>query len=98
MQYDNNKTLTENARAGVDITEPPKVVYKLVVEYSSPIFYDYDTNEKLFEECDYGNQRLWVVSYDTENNEIIDWLMDFMLHQEEKARDYIKKLEKGEEC
>lgn len=70
--------------------------YRIVSEYSAPTFYDIDTNEELYDECQAYNQRLWVVSYDEENKEIIDWLMDFMLHEEDKARDYIKELEKGE--
>lgn len=71
--------------------------YRIVSEYSAPTFYDIDTNEDLYDECQASNQRLWVVSYDEENKEIIDWLMDFMLHEEDKARDYIKELnEKGE--
>lgn len=70
--------------------------YRLVYEYSAPTFYDVDTDEELFDECQGNNQRFWVVSYDTENKEIVDWLMDFMLHEEDKARDYIKEL-KGDE-
>lgn len=70
--------------------------YRIVSEYSAPTFYDIDTNEELYDECQADNQRLWVVSYDEENKEIIEWLMDFMLHEEDKARDYIKELEKGE--
>ena len=70
--------------------------YKIVYEYSAPTFYDIETNEELYDECQASNQRLWVVSYDTENKEIVDWLMDFMLHEEDKANDYIKGLRKGE--
>lgn len=67
--------------------------YKVVEEWAAPTFYDIDTNEELYDECDSSCQRLWVVSYDEENKEIIEWLMDFMLHEEDKARDYIKELE-----
>lgn len=66
--------------------------YKIVTEWAAPTYYDYDTNEELYDECQGNPQRLWVVSYDEENKEIIDWLMDFMLHEEDKARDYIKQL------
>ena len=69
--------------------------YRLVYEYSAPTFYDADTNEELFDECQGNNQRFWVVSYDTKEKEIVDWLMDFMLHEEDKAREYIKELKKG---
>ena len=96
MKYDNNKSLTENALAGVDITTTPKIEYRLVYEYSAPTFYDADTEKELFDECQASPQRYWVVSYDTENDEIIDWLMDFMLHEEDKARAYIEGLKKGE--
>lgn len=67
--------------------------YRIVSEYSAPTFYDIDTNEELYDECQGSPQRLWVVSYDEENKEVIDWLMDFMLHEEDKAREYIKELE-----
>ena len=70
--------------------------YRIVYEYSAPTFYDIKTNEELYDECQASNQRLWVVSYDTENKEIVDWLMDFMLHEEDKANDYIEELKKGE--
>lgn len=96
MEYDNNKSLTDNAVAGVDITAPQKIEYKIVYEYSAPTFYDIKTNEELYDECEASNQRLWVVSYDPENKEVIDWLMDFMLHEEDKANDYIEELKKGE--
>lgn len=72
-----------------------KIVYKVVEEWSAPTFYDIDTNEELYDECQANNQRLWVVSYDKDNKEIIDWLMDFMLHEEDKARKYIKELEEA---
>ena len=70
--------------------------YRIVAEYSAPTFYDIKTGEELYDECDASNQRLWVVSYDTENKEIIDWLQDFKLYEEDKANEYIKELRKGE--
>lgn len=70
--------------------------YRLVYEYSAPTFYDVETEEELFDECQASPQRYWVVSYDEEQGEIVDWIMDFMLHEEDKARAYIKGLEKGE--
>lgn len=42
-------------------------------------------------------QRLWVVSYDEDEHEIIEWLQDFTLAEEDKALEYIKELEKGEQ-
>lgn len=73
-----------------------KLIYKLVSEWASPTYYDYKTNEMLYDECDSSAQRLWVVSYDPEEHEIIEWLQDFTLAEEDKANEYIKKLEKGE--
>lgn len=70
--------------------------YRIVAEYSAPTFYDINTNETLYDSCQADNQRLWVVSYDAENKEIIDWLQDFMLHEEDKARAYIKGLKEKE--
>lgn len=72
-----------------------RTVYKIVVEWAAPTFYDYKTNEELFDECDSSQQRLWVVSYDTEAKEIIDWIEDFRLSEEDKALEFIKGLEKG---
>lgn len=73
-----------------------KLIYKLVSEWGSPTYYDYETNEMLYDACYRSAQRLWVVSYDPEEHEIIEWLQDFTLAEEDKANDYIKKLEKGE--
>lgn len=73
-----------------------KITYKIVAEWAAPTYYDLDTNAELYDECDSSCQRLWVVSYDEENKEIIEWLEDFMLHEKDKARDYIKQLKKGE--
>lgn len=66
--------------------------YRIVSEWACPTYYDYKTNETLYDECSSSAQRLWVVSYDTENKEIIEWLQDFTLAEEDKANDYIEKL------
>lgn len=70
------------------------IKYRLAIEYSAPTYYDYDTNEELYDECQSNQQRLWVVSYDTETNEVEEWIRDFLIGEEDKAREYIKKLEK----
>lgn len=70
--------------------------YKIVSEWACPTYYDYKTNEMLYDECDASAQRLWVVSYDPEAKEIVEWLEDFTLAEEDKANDYIEKLKKGE--
>lgn len=72
------------------------IKYRLAIEHSAPTYYDYDTNEELFDECQSSPQRLWVVSYDTEEDEVVEWIKDFLIGEEDRAREYIKKLEKGE--
>lgn len=72
------------------------IKYRLAIEYSAPTYYDYDTDEELYDECQSSPQRLWVVSYDTEANEVVEWITDFLIGEEDKAREYIKGLEKGE--
>ena len=72
-------------------------VYKLVSEWSAPTFYDYETNEVLYDECDASEQALWVVSYDTDNKEIIEWLERYYIDEVEEARARVKELnEEGE--
>lgn len=99
MKYDNTKTLTENAMAGVDITRPENgnIIYKVVEEWAAPTFYDYDTQEKLYDECDSSCQRLWVVSYDEENKEIIEWLEEYYVCDIKIAKARAKELNKESE-
>lgn len=73
-----------------------KSIYKIVSEWACPTYYDHETNEMLYDGCDASVQRLWVVSYDPEEHEIIEWLQDFTLAEEDKANEYIEKLKKGE--
>ena len=71
-------------------------IYKVVEEWSAPTYVDYDTNEELYDECDASVQCLWVVSYDTENKEIIEWLERFYVGEDEEAKARAKELnEKG---
>lgn len=95
MKYDNNKSLTENAMAGVDITEPTtSIVYKVVSEWAAPTYYDYDTNVTLYDECQASPQCLWVVSYDTEGQEIIEWLERFETYEHNEALAMAENLNK----
>lgn len=71
------------------------VEYKAVYEYSAPTFYDVDTDKELYDECDAGVQCYWVVSWDTEEKEIIEWLERYV--DAEEAIKVAKELnEKGE--
>lgn len=51
--------------------------YKVAYEYSAPDYYDNETGEKLYESCDASTQCYWVVSYDPEEEEIIEWIERF---------------------
>lgn len=70
--------------------------YILVDEWSAPTYYEHNTSNELYDECNSSIQRLWVVSYDEDEKEIIEWLQDFTLAQEDEALAYIKALKKGE--
>lgn len=42
-------------------------IYKVVEEWSAPTYYDYDTREELYDECDSSCQRLVAGGgYDTD--------------------------------
>lgn len=62
------------------------IKYKVLSEWSAPTYYDIDTNEEVFDECQASVQALWVVSYDTETGEIEEWLERFYAHEEEEAK------------
>lgn len=73
------------------------IIYKVVSEWAAPTFYDIDTNEELFDECDASIQALWVVSYDPKEHEIIEWLERFYANEEAEARARAKELNKERE-
>lgn len=66
--------------------------YRVVSEWSAPTYYDIDTNEELFDECDASIQALWIVSYDEDEHEIIEWLERFYANEEEEAKARAKEL------
>ena len=68
------------------------VIYKVVSEWSAPTYYDLDTNEELYDECDASEQALWVVSYDTKEKEIIEWLERYEIGNENIALEVAEKL------
>ena len=70
------------------------IKYILVDEWSAPTYCEHNTSNELYNECDASVQRLWVVSYDEDEKEIIEWLQDFTLAQEDEALAYIKALER----
>lgn len=70
--------------------------YRVVEEWSAPTYYDYDTREELYDECDSSCQRLWVVSYDEDEHEIIEWLEEYYIGDIKIAKARAKELnEKG---
>lgn len=62
------------------------IIYKVVSEWSAPTYYDVDTNEVLYDECDASVRAYWVVSYDTEAHEIVEWLECFYDEELEEAK------------
>lgn len=69
-----------------------KITYKVVSEWSAPTYYDIDTNKKLCDECDASEQCLWIVSYDEDDDEIVEWLERFYVGEEEQARSRAEEL------
>ena len=66
--------------------------YIIVDEWAAPTYYDHETGEMLYDECDSSIQRYWVATYDTENKEIVEWVEPFMPHELDKAHGYINEL------
>ena len=71
--------------------------YRIVEEWSAPTYTDIKTHKNLYDSCDTSVQCLWVVGYDTEEQEITEWFERFDLSEEDKANDYIEQLKKGEQ-
>lgn len=71
-----------------------KIKYIVVDEWSAPTFYRHGTSDELYDECDASLQALWVVSYDEENDEIIDWLEQFSVSADDKALARAEELNK----
>ena len=61
--------------------------YRVVEEFSAPDYYDEETGEKLYESCDGSLQCYWVVSYDPQEKEIVEWIERF--DNPSDARKYI---------
>lgn len=70
------------------------IKYKVVSEWAAPTYYDIDTNEELYDECDASIQALWVVSYDEDEHEIIEWLERFTIDEDSKAVELANELNK----
>lgn len=70
------------------------IIYKVVEEWAAPTYKDIDTHEELYDECDASVQALWVVSYDTKEHEIVDWLERFYLNEEDEAKARAEELNK----
>lgn len=69
-----------------------KIIYKVVEEWSAPTYQDIDTHKVLYDECNASVQALWVVSYDPEEHELIEWLERFYPNEEEEAKARAKEL------
>lgn len=98
MKYDNNKSLTENAMAGADITDPndpTEYEYKVVEEWGIMSYVDVETQETIYVEGECHLQSYWVVTYDPEEKELMEWIKTFST--EEEAQEYKKKLEDQEQ-
>jgi hypothetical protein len=73
------------------------IIYKVAEEWAAPTFYELGTRKELYDECDQSIQALWVISYDTEEDEVVEWLERFYPGEEEEALARAKELnEKGE--
>lgn len=73
------------------------IIYKVAEEWAAPTFYELGTRKELYDECDQSIQALWVISYDTEENEVVEWLERFYPDEEEEALARAKELnEEGE--
>lgn len=70
------------------------IKYKVVSEWAAPTYYDIDTNKELYDECDASIQALWVVSYDEDEHEIIEWLERFYANEVEEAKARAEELNK----
>lgn len=74
-----------------------KIQYRVVEEWAAPTYYDYDTGEELYDECDGSYQRLWVISYDEDEREIVEWLEEYFISDVERAKARAKELNLGKE-
>lgn len=72
------------------------IEYKVVEEWAAPTYVDYNTRETLYDECDSSVQALWVVSYDTEEKEVIEWLERFYVGEDDEALARAKELNEEE--
>lgn len=68
------------------------IIYKVVEEWAAPTFYELGTRKELYDECDSSIQALWVVSYDADENEIVEWLERFYANEADEALARAKEL------
>lgn len=52
-------------------------VYKIVEEWSEPTYIDQKTGEVLYESSCTDRQGYWVVVYDPDEHEIVEWVEQF---------------------
>lgn len=65
--------------------------YRIVEAWGAMRYYFPEEKEPVYEDTDDSNQGYWVVAYDPDEKEIIDWLE--MFSDEEQANTYKQKLE-----
>lgn len=69
--------------------------FKVVKELSCPDYVDYDTGKTLYSECDASVQCLWVVSFDPEEQEIMEWIERFEICEDKEARAFADGMAHG---
>lgn len=67
------------------------IIFKVVEAWGAMTYVDPDTQEELYVEGESHLQEYWVVKYDTEEHEVMDWLETFPT--KEQAEEYKQKLE-----
>ena len=64
--------------------------YKIVEERGAPTYYDIETGKVLYESGEDGLMSYWVVLYNTEEQDIEEFIETFP--NEQKAKEYMAKL------
>lgn len=76
------------------------IKYMVVDEFSTPSYFVHNTDELLYDSCDANVQTLWLVGYDEEEKEIIEWVERYRIYDDDKAlarAEYLNRKLRGEE-
>lgn len=77
--------------------ENDNIKYIVLEEWSAPTYYKHNTKDVVFDECQASIQALWVASYDTKEDEVVEWLERFYADEDDEAEARAKELnEEGE--